>query len=288
MGIGLGHLEDLIDDNRIETVSKIIQNDNKIEDKIESLDKKLDEYASVRTDISSLKIEKYKFMIEYINKTYFPKELNLKLLNYKALLFYFIDNFTYKNTTLEYENFSKSYDKGIYLSNKDKFKNLFMIEEKNYSCDNNILLENISYVPKPIKINVNISNFPHLIGYKDNDKSTKDEFIRNIMYESNLSHDYEADGCDKSKIKAFSWILDTLKKPHWVFDSKAIIRKNSKLNSDIIFVRKFKTTYHYVSLEKHLGNINNEYYINSHHFMGELKFKRTFNDNEKIYYFKEK
>jgi hypothetical protein len=288
MSIGLGHLEDLIDDNRNEEISKITKNNDKIENKIESLDKKLDEHASIRTTINSLKIEKDKFIIEYINKTYFPKELNLKLLNYKALLFYFIDNFTYKNTTLEYENFPKSDDKNIYLSKKDTFKNLFVIEEKTYSCNKDLLLENISYIKKSIKINVNISNFPHLIGYKDNDKSTKDEFIRNIMYESNLSHDYETDGCDKTKIKAFSWILDTLKKPHWVFDSDAIIRKNSKLNSDIIFVRKFKTTYHYVSLEKHLGNINNEYYINSHHFMGEPTFKRTFNDNKKIYYFKEK
>lgn len=285
MSIGLENLNNIMNDYENEKIDNISQQKNTLEDKIESLDKELNKFTTSRNNINTLKIKKDQLIIKYINDNIFPKDLNLKILNYKALLFYFIDHFTYKNTLLEYEDYDTSDNSSIYLKKQEIFKNLFFIENNIYECDgNNKLVKKTNKIPKPIKINVNISNFPHLIGYKDTDKTTKDEFIRNIMYESNLSYDYELDGCDKNKIRAFSWILDTLKNPNWIFDSDAIRRSNSKLKSDIIFVRKFKNTHHYVSLEKHLGSIDNEYYINSHHSMNESAFKRNFNDNNKIYY----
>lgn len=284
MSIGIDRLKDLMKDDNDRKITCITSEKKTLKDKIKALDEELDSFDSSRIKINSLKVKKDKFIIQYINETNFPKPLDLRMLNYKALLFYFIDHFTYENTILKYEDFEENDELKIYSSKKDIFKNLFFVKNFIYKCDDkNTLLKDVSLIPKAIKINVNTINFPHLIGYKDHEKTTKDDFIRNIMYESNLSNDYENDGCDKSKIQAFSWILDTLKNPHWVFDSEGIRTENSKLKSDIIFVRKHNATYHYVSLEKHLENIDNEYYINSHHHMRESNFKKTFNDNKKIY-----
>ena len=61
--------------------------ENYIEDKIIYYDKKLDELVTYRTEINELKKTKDKLVKQYIVDTKTPKILDLKLLNYKALLF---------------------------------------------------------------------------------------------------------------------------------------------------------------------------------------------------------
>jgi hypothetical protein len=254
-------------------MNTLISTNNTLLQNITNIDKELNNHDTIRNKINSLKIEKDSFIKQYIEETKMPDKLNIEYLNYKALLFYFLEHFTYEDMTLKYQDYSNNLSK-ISLTKRREFQEFF-------------------YNSLPIKINVQLSNFPHLIGYKDkyfdqvsqtliNQKSTKKEFIRNILYESNLTNDYEKDGCHTDKIEAFSWIISTLKKPIFIFDKDGI-KPNSNLKADIIFIRKKSGLYHYVSLKKHLGSTENEYYINSHHHMSELNFRRKFYDNKIIY-----
>lgn len=258
--------------NKIDELIESLEDTEYIEDAIDNFNKELKKHETEREIINALKIKKDEYIKEYIEETKFPEPLELEYLNYKALLFYFLETFTYKNMTLKFNLYNNNLDK-VQESLRSKFQEIFVDG-------------------KPIKINVNLMSFPHLIGYKDYDieggkrvysKSTKDEFIKNIFYESNLTHDYELDGCDTSKIQAFSWIKKTLYKPLYVFTKDSL--RVSNLKTDIIFVRRKDKQYHYVSLKKHLRNIDNEYYINSHHITQE-EFNEKFHLNKRIYEFK--
>lgn len=273
----LDSLEDMYKTTKEESTNKLLntltKTENTLIQNINSINKELNKHDNIRNTINSLKIKKDTFVKEYIEQTKMPDKLNKEYLNYKALLFYFLEHFTYEDMTLEHTNYSNNLSK-ITQSKKSIFQSFFP----------NLL---------PIKINVQLSNFPHLIGYKDkyfdevsktwiNQKSTKKEFIRNILYESNLTNDYEKDGCHVDKIEAFSWIMSTLKRPIFIFDKDGL-KSISNLKADIIFIRKKMGIYHYVSLKKHIGSNENEYYINSHHHMSELDFRKKFYDNKIIY-----
>ena len=259
-------------ENKIKQLIVSLEREKYLEDIIDNFINELEKYKSQRETINALKIKKDEYIKKYIEETKFPQKLEMKYLNYKALLFYFLENFTYKNMTLDQNIFHNDISK-IQKSLNLNFQELFIDG-------------------KPIQINVNLMNFPHLIGYKDYNieageknsfKTTKDEFIKNIFYESNLTHDYELDGCDRSKIQAFSWIGKTLHKPLYVFTKEAL--KLSSLKTDLIFVRRKEKNYHYVSLKKHLQSTDNEYYINSHHHLTQREFNEKFNLNKMIYHF---
>lgn len=273
----LDSLEDIYKTTKEESTNKLLNTltntENTLTQNINSINKELDKHDNIRNTINSLKIKKDTFVKQYIEQTKMPDKLNKEYLNYKALLFYFLEHFTYEDMTLEHTNYSNNLSK-VTQSKKGIFQSFF---------PNSL----------PIKINVQLSNFPHLIGYKDkyfdeasktwiNQKSTKKEFIRNILYESNLTNDYEKDGCHVDKIEAFSWIMSTLKRPIFIFDKDGL-KSISNLKADIIFIRKKMGIYHYVSLKKHIGSNENEYYINSHHHMSELDFRKKFYDNKIIY-----
>lgn len=270
------NLEEQYNSNKKNVTYQLIEsleNVEYIEDAIDNFNKELKKHENEREIINALKIKKDEYIKKYIEETKFPETLNLEYLNYKALLFYFLETFTYKNMTLKFDLYNNNLEK-VQESLRTKFQEIFIDD-------------------KPVKINVNLMNFPHLIGYKDYHiedgkkiylKSTKNEFVKNIFYESNLTHDYELDGCDISKIQAFSWIEKTLYKPIYVFTKDSL--KLSSLKTDIIFVRRKDKQYHYVSLKKHLGNIDNEYYINSHHHITQKEFNEKFYFNKRIYQFK--
>lgn len=297
MRLSLDSLEDFCDEveaqEKEDYVESVISKSSSLEDEIKLLDKKLDRFKDERKSINTLKIEKDKRIVKYIESIRIPKTLDIQLINYKALLFYFIETFA----------------NGKYLTlGRNDYKNTKIdIEYKLERLD--ILFD--SKNNNAIKINVTILNFPHLIGYNDDtfefdgeeikEKSTKIEFIRNILYESDLTHDYEKDGCDTNKIEAFAWILRTLKKPTYILQGKsffqnedgtidetksAIRKKQFKLKADIIFVSFYSGIYHYVSLKKHINSLDNEYYINSHHHMEKEAYEFRFDKNYTLYHYK--
>jgi hypothetical protein len=208
---------------------------------------------------------------EYISSTKQPNKLDLEILNYKAMLFYFIDRFiSDSDSPLDLSNYLNR------LAKKEIFENLF--------------------VNGKIFINTKYTNFPHLIGYKEEaespHKKTNKQFLESIFYETNLIKDFSDHGCKRDKIETFSWIWNTLNKPTYIFLGDAI-SDSSNLEADIIFVRK-KTkiisrtekqrTYHYVSLIK-IDAVKNTYVINSHHPLTHSDFTLQFDINKKIYEF---
>jgi len=279
LGIGLERLEALKatieEDTAVSLVEKLLGTEQNLLRKIDTLDKELDKYNSTRLVINTLKISKDNLVKNYIETTSFNKVLDIKYLNYKALLFYFLENFTYQNMILEFTDYHNNLTK-IYALNREVFSKLFIDD-------------------MPIKINVQLVNFPHLIGYKDKyfdttsnewiqQQSTKKAFLKNILYESNLTNDYTTDGCDINKIEAFAWIISTLKKPTYIFDKNGL-KEHSELKTDLIFVRRKEKQFHYVSLKKHLNNKENEYYINSHHHLTAKEYNNKFIQNNLIYHF---
>ena len=87
-----------------------------------------------------MKKAKNKLIKQYIIDTKAPKILDLELLNYKALLFYFKDNFIKTSLILKLADYEKN------GKLEDSFKILFL--------------------NKKINIRSEFNNFPHLIGIK--------------------------------------------------------------------------------------------------------------------------
>jgi len=237
-----------------------------IEDEIREYDNQLNELADCRSKINDLKKAKDKLVKQYIIDTKAPKILDINLLNYKALLFYFKDNFIKTSLTLKLVNY-----------------------ENNGKLEANF----IDFFSKgKINIKSQFNNFPHLIGIKNERHISgyMDEFMDGIFYETNLLEDYEKHNSesytrDIHKIKTFSWIIETLHNPTHVFEQNAIRKKASvKFKSDLIFARRIqndsKYKWHIVGLKKIGGNfvIQSNFPIKTN---GE--FKKKFDLDKKIY-----
>lgn len=260
-----------VEDFNSEAVDKS-HSDMQLEEQIRSLITELTQYSEARKKINKLKQKKDKLIREYIDTISQPNYLDIKLINYKALYFYFKANFIeVENKFLTFSNYNNNLQK-VYKQNNTKFQEAFNDEGRIY-------------------LDVKSTNFPHLIGFKQDDKdmfgnydnSKNKEFLNNIYYETDLLHDYENHGCDIQKIKTISWIWDTLTKPSYIFNQNGINKGKSNITTDILFVRSHKETYHYVSLIKISSTTKNKYVINSHHPMKRDEFFVKFDINQKIY-----
>lgn len=254
----MGKLEDLQD----AIIESKIKKFDTIEKEIEHYNKLLEQNSYARKVINTYKYKKDKLIIQYIEETTQPNKLKKHLINYKALFFYFKKKFIESNHVLSIELFEHS---GNYLA--DEFKEYF--------CrDNRIVLKTL------------YTNFPHLIGFKNNDDENvlmqnaklNDDFLNKIFYETNLIEDYETHGCDLDKIQSISWIEKTLKKPNYVFTMDAL--NDSKLKATLIFVRINKNTVHYTSL---INIKDNKFAINSHHSLSITKYQKMFTEEKAIF-----
>lgn len=217
----------------------------------------LAEFEEVIRKINSLREKQDPLLVEYIENTFQPKELNSEIITYKALFLYFKKTFIQNRRILKFNSFSRN---GARTRQVEIFKSFF--EDT-----------------KEIHIDVKDTNFPHLIGYKNSlkdeygqwDKSHNIEFLDKIFYETNLIEDYKEHDCSLSKMRCISWISETLNKPTWILDNECLTEK-TKVSTDLLFIRKVKKpnnkfSYHYVSLikERPRESLLNKYIINSHH-----------------------
>ncbi len=245
-----------------------------IKEKIKDLIEELNTFSEQRKTINTLKQNKDKLIRVYIDTISQPNYLDINLINYKAIYFYFKANFIeIENKFLTFSTYNNNLQK-VYKRNETKFQDAFNVDGRIY-------------------LDIKSTNFPHLIGFKQDDtdmygsydNSKNKEFLNNIYYETDLIHDYQNHGCDIKKIKTISWIWDTLNKPTYVFDQNGINRGKSNITTDILFVRSYKDIYHYVSLIKIKSNCKNKYVINSHHPMKKDEFFVKFDLNQKKYIF---
>lgn len=240
-----------------------------IEEKILYYDNKLKPHKITRSKINDLKYSKDSLIKKYMEEIKQPMRLKIKLINYKALFFYFKLNFIESSSvSLKYENYYNLLDSTKNDSLKEKFGS-----------------------DKSIKIKMLYTNFPHLIGYKNNDsdsassiysKGFNDDFLNQIFYEKNLIIDYKEHGCKLDKIDSISWIWETLTNPFYIFDNSGINSSKSKLKGDLIFLKIKGNIVHYVSLIK-IGTRENEYVINSQHILIMKKYNDMFIEKNAIY-----
>lgn len=251
----------------------IEQQGKSLKEKISILNKKLENLKKYRQEINKFKEEKDELILQYIESIKQPDLLDIGFINYKALYFYFKKHFIEStNRFLSFENYSNDKTE-IYKNNIFKFKEAFGEEKRIY-------------------LDIKETNFPHLIGYKTPNKTELGyydntltrKFMKSIYYETNLIEDYEEHGCDLGKIKTISWILNTLEKPIYVFTQDGLKAGKSSLKTDLLFVRIYKRTYHYVSL-KRIDSCKNKYVINSHHEISKSDFHKKYNKNKAIYKF---
>ena len=101
-----------------------------IKDEIEYYDDLLEKLTIPRAKINELKEKKDKLVKQYINETKAPKSLNIKLLNYKALLFYFKDNFIKTLLILKLADYKKNGKVQNGFANFFVFQSNFQIKTK--------------------------------------------------------------------------------------------------------------------------------------------------------------
>jgi len=245
-----------------------------IEDVIRHYDQFLDRLSIPRAKINELKKAKDKIVKEYILHTQAPATLDLQLINYKALLFYFKDSFIKRALSLSYSNYSSNDLSQIQRARQNNLVNYF--------C-NGVL-----------NIKLTHNNFPHLIGIRkptdSNGNITNhnyiDEFLDDIFYETKLIEDYRSHRGDENKIKTFSWIYATLSFPTLILEENAIRGSHSNFKSDLIFVRKLygsnrEYCYHIVGVSK---QDTCSYFIQSQFpIKTDREFHAKFNQRKKIY-----
>ena len=242
-----------------------------LEENIRHLINKLKEYETERKIINELKEKKDELIVEYIESIEQPNLLNLSLINYKALYFFFKKNFIENKKILYFDDYSNNLD-ALQKNKKSVFHNAFDQDGRIY-------------------LDIKETNFPHLIGYKTNNKdiygnydnSKNSKFLNSIYYETSLIEDYEKHDCKIDKIQRISWIWKTLREPLFVFDQDGI--RNGDLKTDLLFIKKMGGKYHYVSLIKLSNSSKNKYVINSHHSIKHESFKNKYNQNKAIYKF---
>jgi len=265
-------LDTLIDKNIefLEEKENILNKDKSLEEQILYKKAKLEDLKKYRQEINQIKETKDALILEYIKSIKQPHLLKIELINYKALYFYFKQYFIESsNRFLSFNDYFNDKSK-IQLNNQSKFEEAFGEDKRIY-------------------LDIKETNFPHLIGYKTQDKradgtydnSHTRKFMNNIYYETNLIEDYKIHGCDLGKIKTISWILDTLEKPIYVFTQEGLRAGKSNIKTDLLFVKMVKGTYHYVSL-KRINNAKNRYVINSHHQISKSDFWKKYNTNKAI------
>lgn len=244
-----------------------------IEEIIQHYDVFLQLLAIPRAKINELKKAKDMLVKQYIYETKAPKTLELHLLNYKALLFYFKDSFIKRSMSLKFEHYASN---DFSQTQKDKKNNLV-----NYFCNGEI------------NIKLNHNNFPHLIGIRKPvdvngnivSHNFIEDFLDDIFYETKVLEDYQAHRGDVNKIKTFSWIYATLRNPTMILEKDAIKEDYSNFESDLIFVRKLfgssEYAYHLVGISRQ-DQCN--FFIKSQFpIKTERVFNKKFNQRKKIY-----
>lgn len=194
------------------------------------LDNLLNKISKTREIINETKILKDNKIREYIKNSLPPRILDINLLTYKSLLFYFRDSFINKKIKLNYEKY----------------------EEKNNIKDSKIK----EFFPTgETALKIYLNNFPHLIGIKNNLFGNSNKTIEYIFYEHKLIDDFLNDNSntDIEKLETFSWIISTLYNPTWIINKKNILAKNFK--SDLVFIKSIYYDENYSGRKKYYYHI---------------------------------
>lgn len=119
---------------------------------------------------------------------------------------------------------------------------------------------------KNIGIKNKLSNFPHLIGVRGErdllgkviSKSKPRKFLDGVLHQSILINSFDDFIIDFEKLEVFSWIWQTLVMPTYIINKNEINKNHTKLNADIIFIKRVfnseKYSFHIVALKQETKN----------------------------------
>jgi len=194
---------------------------------------KLAELKNTRTLITNTKYTKDNLLLEIINNTNAPRYLKCETFNYKAIVLYFMRNFTNS--------------KKIVITDLDKVK-----EESHSTKD----LYRTYFKNKDfISINTHLDTLLHLINI-DKYLVQENKILEQMIYNTlEYGMHVKNESLFKAKVAALPWIIKTLDEPDLIFGENSIIAEHLKFT--MAFVRKTgrgtsreKYMYHIVGLKR--------------------------------------
>ena len=189
-----------------------------------------------------------------------------------------LDKIFKKINIIKSNNSTKMFEviKSSKIPNKIEQKNITLFSlllyfQKKYVFQNFVLYFNFDsfqkeILRKEIKIKSKLSNFPHLIGVRGErnlsgeiiSKSQPKKFLDGVLHQSILINSFDDYIIDFEKLEVFSWIWQTLVTPTYIINKDEINQMYTKLNADIIFIKRVynskKYSFHIVALRNEMDN----------------------------------
>ncbi len=180
--------------------------------------------------INKRKYEHSKEIIEYTKSLYIPRSIDKEAVTLFALLHYFQKKYVFKNFTL--------------------------------FCDEASFQKKLPW--EKIELSVKLSNLPHLLGIRgerDLDgrvcRAKPRKFLDGVLFQWVLMEALGEFVVDFEKLSVIPWMWQTLVMPTYILPKEAIKRQNSKLNADLIFIKRITDSkeyaYHVVCLKQENG-----------------------------------
>lgn len=197
---------------------------------------KMSEIKNTRYAIQSVKYSKDNILYRIIKLAHPPFYIKKELMNYKALVLYFMRDFRGK-IALKYNDFSNTAVVEPTTLKNDVFDN----QDK-------------------LMIKTEMEALLHLINV-DKEKIKAKDIYERILYDTVGFGEYiKSETHFHSKIASIGWIKGTLNKPDFIYTDSSLIAKD--LQFDVCFIRKTgngkasqKYMYHLVGLKRIKGNL---------------------------------
>lgn len=192
----------------------------------------LNQLDKIFIEINKVKSSNSDKIIKKIKSSTIPKKINQYDITLFSLLIYFQKKYVLKNFEL-YLNF-------------DSFQKIPQWEN--------------------IKLKNKLSNFPHLIGVKPErdlegkivSKAKPRKFLDGVLHQTILVDFFDDFIIDFEKLEVLPWLWQTLVMPTYILPKSAINKYRTKLNADIVFVKRVfnsdKYAFHIVALKHESAN----------------------------------
>lgn len=206
-----------------------------ISKELESLTPHLQKQSLKLLDSSLVEINKLKYahskeIMEYAKSLYIPRAIDKNAVTLFALLNYFQKKYVFKNFILHFDD---------------------ALFQKKLPWDK-------------IELNVKLNNLPHLLGIRGERsldgsvcRAKPRKFLDGVLFQWVLMEALGEFVVDFEKLSVLPWMWQTMVMPTYILPKEAIKRQNSKLNADLIFIKRVldskEYAYHVVCLKQENG-----------------------------------
>jgi len=182
-------------------------------------------------EINKLKYAHSKEIIDYTKSLYIPRSIDKNAITLFALLNYFQKKYVFKNFILHFDD--ESFQKKLPWEN--------------------------------VELSVKLNNLPHLLGIRGERgldgkvcRTKPRKFLDGVLFQWVLIDTLGEFVVDFEKLSVIPWIWQTMLMPTYILPKEAIKREKSKLNADLIFIKRVldsrEYAYHVVCLKQEEDN----------------------------------